>query len=227
MEQSAQRNCSATDSIVTFDAERIRQMNQNLPLLLATTAALFCASPAAQAFENMRYNQGPSEAYQEASLADPGIGREYPSTTRALVNDPTEQAPGTITIDTKNRYLYLSLDNGQAVRYDVGVGREGFDWKGRAKIGRKAEWPSWTPPAEMLKRRPDLPRFMKGGIENPLGARAMYLYAGGHDTLYRIHGTSEPWTIGEAVSSGCIRMLNDDVVDLYNRARVGSAVQVL
>jgi len=141
--------------------------------------------------------------------------------------DPTGEAAGTITVDTGNRYLYLSMGDGRAVRYDVGVGREGFEWSGSAAIGRKAEWPAWTPPAAMLKRRPDLPRHMAGGLDNPLGARAMYLYSGNRDTMFRIHGSNEPWTIGQAVSSGCIRMLNADVEDLYGRVRVGTRVVVL
>ncbi len=147
--------------------------------------------------------------------------------TRVLVADPTRQSAGTITIDTNSRALFYSLGDGRAIRYGVGVGREGFAWRGRAQIGRKAAWPSWTAPAEMLKRRPDLPRYMEGGIDNPLGARALYLYQGKSDTLFRIHGTNEPWTIGQAVSSGCIRMLNDDVEDLYTRVRVGARVVVL
>jgi lipoprotein-anchoring transpeptidase ErfK/SrfK len=164
-------------------------------------------------------------AYSDAPDYD--VGREYPTTTRAVVADPTGQSPGTITVDTGARYLYLSLPGGQAVRYGIGVGREGFEWSGRAMIGRKAEWPGWTPPGSMLRRRPDLPRHMEGGIDNPLGARAMYLYSGNRDTLFRIHGSNEPWTIGHAVSSGCIRMLNADVEDLYDRVRVGTRVVVL
>ena len=147
--------------------------------------------------------------------------------TKVVVADPTEEKPGTVTVDTKNRWLYLSMENGQAVRYDIGVGREGFEWSGIARIERKAEWPSWTPPAAMIKRRPDIPHFMKGGIENPLGARAMYLFNGKGDTGFRIHGTNEPDTIGQAVSSGCIRLMNADVVDLYNRVHVGAKVVVL
>jgi lipoprotein-anchoring transpeptidase ErfK/SrfK len=147
--------------------------------------------------------------------------------TRAMVVDPTGERAGTITIDTKNRYLYLSMEGGRAMRYDVGVGREGFAWSGRAHIGRRAEWPSWTPPAAMLLRRPDLPRVMEGGLANPLGARAMYLYNRHGDTMFRIHGTNEPDTVGRAVSSGCIRLLNDDVVDLYSRVKVGAPVVVL
>jgi lipoprotein-anchoring transpeptidase ErfK/SrfK len=132
-------------------------------------------------------------------------------------------APGTIIINTSERRLYFVLGNGQALRYGVGVGRPGFTWAGTTHIANKREWPDWTPPAQMLKRRPDLPRHMEGGIDNPLGARAMYL-AG---TLYRIHGSNEPDTIGQAVSSGCIRMTNADVTDLYSRAKVGAKVVVL
>ena len=131
--------------------------------------------------------------------------------------------PGTIIIDTPQRFLFLVQPGGRALRYGIGVGRPGFSWAGMKTVSRKAEWPSWTPPAEMLKRRPDLPRFMAGGPENPMGARSMYLGS----TLYRIHGTNEPNTIGQAVSSGCIRMTNDDVTDLYERVRVGAKVLVI
>lgn len=129
---------------------------------------------------------------------------------------------GTIIISTAERRLYYVLPNGQAIRYGVGVGRPGFTWGGSVAITQKREWPDWRPPSQMLKRRPDLPRYMKGGIDNPLGARAMYL--GG--SLYRIHGSNEPETIGQAVSSGCIRMTNEDVIDLYSRAKVGTRVVV-
>lgn len=131
--------------------------------------------------------------------------------------------PGTIVVDTPNRYLYLVTAPGRAIRYGIGVGRPGFEWAGTKSVTRKAEWPDWRPPAEMLKRRPDLPTFMAGGPENPLGARALYLGS----SLYRIHGTNEPHTIGTNVSSGCIRMMNDDVVDLYNRVKVGTKVVVM
>jgi lipoprotein-anchoring transpeptidase ErfK/SrfK len=143
-------------------------------------------------------------------------------TSRTSVNYPSGHKPGTIVISTSERRLYLVQDNGTALRYAIGVGRVGFTWKGVRKVTDKKEWPSWTPPAQMLRRRPDLPRYMPGGIDNPLGARAMYL--GG--TLYRIHGSNEPETIGQAVSSGCFRLTNDDVVDLYNRVRVGATVIV-
>ncbi len=147
--------------------------------------------------------------------------------TAQVVDDPTNDRSGAITIDTRKRKLYLSLGDGRAIEYGIGVGREGFAWKGVAQIGRKAFWPGWTPPPEMLLRRPDLPRHMDGGIDNPLGARALYLFKGSKDTLFRIHGTNEPDTIGHAVSSGCIRMLNADVIDLYRRVRKGLRVVVL
>ena len=152
---------------------------------------------------------------------------DFRQTTRAMVLDPTGQAPGTLTVNTGTRKLYLSLGGGRAVEYGIGVGRQGFSWKGEAVVGRKAYWPGWTPPKEMLQRRPDLPSHMEGGLENPLGARALYLFKGNKDTLFRIHGTNEPDTIGKAVSSGCIRMLNADVVDLYQRVSKGARVVVI
>ena len=148
-------------------------------------------------------------------------------TTRRLVEDPTGQLPGTLTINTKLRKLYLSLNDGQAIEYGIGVGRQGFAWKGVAEVGRKAFWPGWTPPPEMLARQPELPPHLDGGMDNPLGARALYLFQGNKDTLFRIHGTNEPKTIGHAVSSGCIRMLNSDVIDLYGRVAKGTRVVVL
>jgi len=144
------------------------------------------------------------------------------ATPRETVDFDAKYAPGTVVISTNERRLYYVLGNGQAVRYGVGVGRPGFEWAGTRFISSKREWPDWTPPAQMLKRRPDLPRHMEGGVDNPLGARAMYLSG----TLYRIHGSNEPETIGQAVSSGCIRMTNDDVIDLYNRVHVGTRVVV-
>ena len=139
----------------------------------------------------------------------------------------TAEKPGTIIIDPHARYLYHIQEGGKAKRYGVGVGRQGFGWSGSVKIGRKAEWPRWTPPAAMRKRQPDLPASVDGGLNNPLGARALYLFDNGRDTLYRIHGSNEPWTIGQAVSSGCIRMRNEDVIELYSRVGVGTRVIVL
>jgi lipoprotein-anchoring transpeptidase ErfK/SrfK len=142
---------------------------------------------------------------------------------RQVVNYPTREAPGTIIIDTPNTYLYYVLGNGQAMRYGIGVGREGFTWSGTQTIVKKAEWPDWTPPAEMIARQPYLPRHMTGGPGNPLGARAMYLGS----SVYRIHGTNAPHTIGTRVSSGCLRLVNEDVIDLYSRVHVGTKVIVL
>lgn len=145
------------------------------------------------------------------------------------IKDPTGEKPGTVIVDTGSRHLYLVLEGGEAIRYGVSVGDEAFKWSGQALVGRKAEWPRWTPPAEMIARWPHLaPRAggMEGGPDNPLGARALYLYQDGRDTLYRIHGTNEPENIGRAVSSGCIRMRNIDAIDLFNRVPVGARVVV-
>jgi lipoprotein-anchoring transpeptidase ErfK/SrfK len=141
---------------------------------------------------------------------------------RQTVSFPTNYRPGTIVINTAERRLYLVEPGGQALRYGIGVGRDGFRWSGVHRISAKREWPGWTPPAQMRQRRPDLPGYMPGGIDNPLGARAIYLGS----TLYRIHGSNEPETIGQAVSSGCFRMTNEDVVDLYGRVSVGATVIV-
>jgi len=161
------------------------------------------------------YGQQPAydQAYRPQAAAIP----------REVVPFSSRYGAGTIVISTAERRLYYTLGNGQANRYAVGVGRPGFTWSGARTIGMKREWPDWRPPAQMLRRRPDLPRYMSGGINNPLGARAMYL-AG---TLYRIHGSNEPETIGQAVSSGCIRMTNEDVIDLYNHVKMGAIVVVL
>jgi lipoprotein-anchoring transpeptidase ErfK/SrfK len=158
--------------------------------------------------------------------ADEGTddGAELPARfKRQVVDYLTSEAPGTIVIDTPNTYLYLVLGNGRAMRYGIGVGREGFTWAGTQNVTKKAEWPDWTPPPEMIERQPYLPRFMAGGPGNPLGARAMYL--GG--SVYRIHGTNDPSTIGHRVSSGCIRLTNEDVSDLYTHVNVGTKVVVL
>ena len=154
--------------------------------------------------------------------------RKYFRQTVAL---RTNEAPGTIIVDTQRKYLYLVQRGGKAIRYGVGVGREGFGWNGVVEIGRKAKWPSWTPPPEMIERERakgvTIPAFMKGGPANPLGARALYLYEGGRDTIFRIHGTNQPWTIGLNMSSGCIRMMNEDVEHLYERVGRGTKVVVI
>lgn len=151
------------------------------------------------------------------------IPREYrPQITREII-DPE---PGRIVIDSREHFLYLTRDDGTAIRYAVGVGREGFQWYGSAQVMRKAVWPTWTPPAEMVKRNPDT-GTMQGGPNNPMGPRGLYLYRDGRDLLYRIHGTVEPWSIGSDVSSGCIRLLNEDLIDLYDRVPTGTQVLVM
>jgi lipoprotein-anchoring transpeptidase ErfK/SrfK len=163
-------------------------------------------------------------AVQSAPTEDEGTTAELPARLkRQIVNYPTREAAGTVIIDTPNTYLYYVLGGGRAIRYGIGVGRDGFTWSGVQSITKKAEWPDWTPPPEMIARQPYLPRHMAGGPGNPLGARAMYL--GG--TVYRIHGTNAPGTIGTHVSSGCIRLTNQDVADLYSRVNVGTRVIVL
>ncbi len=159
---------------------------------------------------------------------DPGVDHTArdaelpPELRRKSVYYRTEQPPGTIIVITADRFLYLIMGNGVALRYGVGVGRDGFQWAGTHRISKKAEWPDWTPPPEMIQRQPYLPRWMAGGPGNPLGARALYIGA----TVYRIHGTNAPETIGQAVSSGCFRMVNEDVIDLYERVPVGTKVMV-
>lgn len=181
-------------------------------LILTILLALSVAATAAQATQkkHSRFNFG-SKKWTIDSKYLP-----------RMVDYSSDEKPGTIIINTSRRYLYLILGNGKAKRYGVGVGRDGFRWSGTEKITRKREWPDWTPPAEMIARDPSLPRHMPGGPKNPLGARAMYL----GNSLYRIHGTANPWTIGRSVSSGCIRLRNEDVEDLYSKVKVGAKVIV-
>ena len=195
---------------------------------------LFGDAPRGGRYEQM-YQQQPDVGYDGRRLPpmDPqGMYRQQegdpsqrfdPRYNKQVVEYNGNESAGTIVIDTPNKFLYLVQGDGKALRYGVGVGRPGFTWAGVKTISAKKEWPAWTPPPEMLARRPDLPRHMEGGPENPLGARAMYLGT----SLYRIHGSNEPWTIGTNVSSGCIRMRNEDVIDLYGRVGVGTRVVVM
>jgi lipoprotein-anchoring transpeptidase ErfK/SrfK len=193
-------------------------------VILAVNLGLSLGAAFAQQ-NNFAYSRDDDQAIGRLSeeATDNSAELISPELRRHVVRYEGREAPGTIVIDTPNTYLYYVLGNGQAIRYGIGVGREGFTWSGVRAIDRKTEWPDWIPPAEMIDRQPDLPRWMAGGPGNPLGARAMYL--GG--TLYRIHGTSEPATIGQRVSSGCIRMLNEDVIDLFGRVPIGTKVVVL
>ena len=185
-----------------------------LSILLSATSVM----PAAAA---LVYDRTSGTFVDEAQLAPrPRAGQS--AIRKEIVEYATTQAPGTLVIETGERRLYLVLDDGKAMKYGIGVGRVGFTWAGTHRITRKAEWPGWTPPAQMRKRVPDLPAYMEGGPDNPLGARALYIGS----TLYRVHGTSEPWSIGQAVSSGCIRLTNDDVSDLYERVAVGAKIIV-
>jgi len=182
-------------------------------------------------FQRRIIRQAPQVAPQTVSAINPGIPSIRhpiePQFLPQIVDYDTQEKPGTVVIDTNNRFLYLVMEGGKARRYGVGVGKPGFEWAGAHKITRKTEWPDWTPPSEMVSREAAkghyLPARMDGGPENPLGARAMYLGS----TLYRIHGTNAPWSIGSAVSSGCIRLRNEDVVDLYDRVSVGTRVIVM
>jgi lipoprotein-anchoring transpeptidase ErfK/SrfK len=175
--------------------------------------------PADPRLQEITVRPDPNRLQQQAAIR-PEID---PAFLPTVVDYAGMESPGTIVINTAERYLYLVEADGRARRYGVGVGREGFSWRGTQRITRQAEWPDWRPPAEMRARQPGLPAFVAGGPSNPLGARALYLGS----TLYRIHGSNEPWTIGHAVSSGCIRMRNEDVIDLYNRVGVGTTVRVI
>lgn len=179
-------------------------------------------NPAPRGYGSQQYSQ---RDRQQVAIAAPGqtdVRREIDPMYKRQEVEYSGAQPGSIVIDTGSKFLYYVKGDGRAIRYGIGVGRPGFEWSGVKTISRKAEWPDWTPPPEMLARRPDLPRFMPGGPANPLGARALYLGS----SLYRIHGTNEPYTIGQNVSSGCIRMMNEDVTDLYDRVDVGARVVV-
>jgi lipoprotein-anchoring transpeptidase ErfK/SrfK len=192
----------------------------------ASVAALIAAVALshAQAAPLFAYNSPSAPQYAPVVQDEPAEAAQLdPRLQRQVVGYTTTEAPGTIIVDTPHTVLYFVLGNGKAIRYGIGVGREGFTWSGVKQVVRKAEWPDWVPPQEMIARQPYLPRFMAGGPGNPLGARAMYL--GG--TVYRIHGTNDPATIGKHVSSGCIRLTNEDVADLYSRVQVGAKVIVL
>jgi lipoprotein-anchoring transpeptidase ErfK/SrfK len=185
---------------------------------------LFGDGPRSQRYQpDGAYQQQPGYYVPQQSYQSVDPASFDPRYQKQEVNYNGHEGSGTIVIDTPNKFLYLVQGGGRALRYGIGVGRPGFTWSGTKTISAKREWPDWTPPAEMLARRPDLPRHMQGGPENPLGARAMYLGS----SLYRIHGSNEPWTIGTNVSSGCIRMRNEDVIDLYGRVNVGTRVVVL
>ncbi len=200
----------------------LRNVLRRPSLIAAATASAFLLAAPARADDRFPFDPFNLNKLFNGNSADVGMVSGSSPIPRQSVAFDSKYRPGTIVIRTSERRLYYVTAPGQAIRYGVGVGRDGFRWSGVKTVSAKREWPGWTPPPQMLKRRPDLPRYMPGGIDNPLGARAMYLGS----SLYRIHGSNEPETIGQAVSSGCIRMTNDDVVDLYNRVRVGATVYV-
>jgi lipoprotein-anchoring transpeptidase ErfK/SrfK len=183
---------------------------------LVMASAVAAAQPPSANVETLDVDDEPGV------VPDPQSERLPPQLRRQVVFYRTTEAPGTIIVETNERFLYYVLPNNRALRYGIGVGREGFQWRGLLHVSRKAEWPDWTPPPEMIRRQPYLPRWMAGGPGNPLGARALYL----GQTVYRIHGTNQPRTIGHAVSSGCFRLVNSDVIDLYDRVPVGTKVIV-
>lgn len=197
--------------------------------LLLSTGAILAQTFQTQIFDPQTrqwvpYDPGRAQSYYRAHGSAP---EEF---QRRIVDFRTAEEPGTIIIDGNRHFLYFVLPGFKAIRYGIGVGREGFGWAGIVEVGRKTEWPTWTPPAEMVARDPKAAKYangMPGGPDNPLGARALYLYEGGRDTIYRIHGTSEPWSIGLNISSGCIRLNNDDIIDLYDRVEIGAKVVVL
>jgi lipoprotein-anchoring transpeptidase ErfK/SrfK len=205
---------------------------------MAVTAALVallpaaCASTAEQSASGTppvtsMYAAMPNERFPIPAIE---TGRIAPKYLRRVVNYRTTERPGTIVVDTPDKFLYLVLGDGKAMRYGIGVGREGYSWAGKARVGAKRSWPTWTPPAEMIDRQPELEKYRNGqapGLGNPLGARALYIFEGNRDTLYRLHGTNEPWSIGKAVSSGCIRLFNQDIIDLYGRVPVGAPIVVI
>src|SRR3954462_11416967 len=191
----------------------MRKFRHPVWMLVAAAGLILSASQS--------YAQKPDVGDQPGLLPDDSVQLD-PEYKKTAVLYRTNEPPGTIIVQTAERHLYLIQGNGRALRYGIGVGRDGFTWQGLVKISRKAEWPDWTPPPEMIERQPYLPRFMAGGPGNPLGARALYLGA----TVYRIHGTTAPDTIGHAVSSGCFRLVNEEIIDLYDRVAVGTKVVI-
>ena len=227
---SASILCATTDPAAAQSAQPVRVASN---MGGGFIEFLFGDAPRGGRYQQDMYQQQPDVGFDGRRVPDPqgayrqqeGEGQRSfdPRYNKQVVEYHGNEGAGTVVIDTPNKFLYLVQGDGKALRYGVGVGRPGFTWSGTKTISAKKEWPAWTPPPEMLARRPDLPRHMEGGQDNPLGARAMYLGS----SLYRIHGSNEPWTIGTNVSSGCIRMRNEDVIDLYERVKVGAKVVVI
>ena len=186
-----------------------------------------CSVDGTQRIFTSEYGSVKDAGYQLPKIPVSRVPRQY---HRQIISYQTDEKPGTVVVDTKDKFLYLVMEGGKAMRYGIGVGREGFSWSGTARVALKREWPTWTPPAAMIKRQPELAKWAGGmppGLSNPLGARALYLFNKSGDTGYRLHGTPEWNSIGKAMSSGCIRLINQDIIDLYQRAEVGAKVIVL
>lgn len=194
---------------------------------MSSTGAIEAVKPGPDPYFLAMYGPQPNERFPLPAIDISNVEERF---FRQQVRYHRSERPGTIVVDTQNRFLYLVQEGGMAMRYGIGVGREGFEWKGTARIAMKREWPRWTPPAAMIKRQPELAKWrggQPGGLDNPLGARALYLFNSGGDTGYRLHGTPEWASIGHAMSSGCIRLINQDIIDLYDRAENGAKVIVL
>lgn len=194
---------------------------------LLTLALAGCSTTTPFQTSTASYSSVTDAGYVLPAIPTQKIAPQY---RRQVVKYQTSETPGTIVVDTQNKFLYHVQPEGKAMRYGIGVGRDGFRWQGNAKVAMKREWPTWTPPSAMIKRQPELAKYaggMQPGLNNPLGPRALYLYKGGQDSGYRLHGTPEWWSIGQNVSSGCIRMMNQDIMDLYDRTDVGAKVTVL
>jgi lipoprotein-anchoring transpeptidase ErfK/SrfK len=232
---------SADKTAARVSSSRFGRPLKRLSALLMPLLLVACVSAKPQPFEVAHapgfnvsaeylamYGERPDEQFP---LPATDLSEVDPRFLRREVAYPTREQPGTIVVDTDNKYLYLVRENGRAIRYGIGVGKQGMSWRGRATVGRKAAWPRWTPTASMIARDPEKngpwAGGMDSGLDNPLGARALYLYQGNRDTMYRIHGTTEPWSIGQSVSSGCIRMFNQDIIDLHSRVPTDTAVVVL
>lgn len=213
--------CTATRTVQPFTAEAAPRF--------PAPEGFGSGSDADRSYYALIYAARPDEKFPLPAIP---VERIDPVYYRQLVDDPTGERPGTIVVDTANRFLYLTAENGKAMRYGVGLGRAGFEWSGRGVIQYKRAWPRWTPPDTMVARQPELEPYsianggMDPGLNNPLGARALYIFQNGEDTLYRIHGTPEWWTIGQSVSSGCVRMFNQDVIDLHDRVPNGAPILV-
>ncbi len=196
-------------------------------LVAAALAGCQAIGPTTMFTATSTYSAVTDAGYRLPAIPLSELPRQY---QRQVVDYDTREKPGTVIVDTSAKYLYLVMDGGKAMRYGIGVGREGFEWKGTARVAFKREWPTWTPPAAMIKRQPELAQWAGGmppGLSNPLGARALYLYKGGSDTGYRLHGTPEWRSIGRAMSSGCIRLINQDIIDLHGRVADGAKVIVM